>query len=113
MLAAAPLIRIPPYPGARIPEFVQSAAGSTAASDKLDVDELVALVARERVGGTYWGSQPNLPGRGYVLLAVRNSADRRRLCRDLGRGRPIFAVDAKQTCDPWHLVGRADEVVTH
>lgn len=110
MIFAAPLIRIPPFPRARIPEFARAAL-SSAAPDKMDLEELIALTARERVGGTYWGSQPDLPAGKYALIAARRPDDRRRILQELGRDRSVFAVDPKQICDPWHLISRADELI--
>jgi capsular polysaccharide export protein len=76
----APLLAIPPFPGARAPAFaVPGGAGTD------DPDLLLAALARNRVGGCYWGRQLAGP---TVLDAVNWPAD----------------------ADPWSLLSSASEV---
>ncbi|WP_017669262.1 beta-3-deoxy-D-manno-oct-2-ulosonic acid transferase [Sandarakinorhabdus sp. AAP62] len=76
----APLLAIPPFPGARPPAFaVPGGAGND------DPEELLAALARHRVGGCYWGRQVASPA---VLDAANWPAD----------------------ADPWTLLDNASEV---
>lgn len=54
-----PLLAIPPFPGARAPEFGARAGGMGAS----DPDTLLAALAEHRVGGCYWGRQVAGPAR--------------------------------------------------
>jgi len=69
------------------------------------------MLARERVGGCYWGSQPQMPAAGYVLVAVKSADTRDRVCKDLRQRQAVYVHDAKVVCDPWHLVKCAAEVI--
>jgi capsular polysaccharide export protein len=57
------LLRIPPFPGAKVPAFAAAprAAGSARAARVLE------LLLKHRVGGTYWAARPALPA-SYVLV---------------------------------------------
>lgn len=77
----APLLAIPPFPGARAPAFaVPGGAGND------DPDVLLAALARHRVGGCYWGKQLAGPA---VLDATNWPAD----------------------VDPWSLLDAAKDVL--
>ena len=76
----APLLAIPPFPGARAPAF---AVPGGAAND--DPELLLAALTRHRVGGCYWGRQLAGP---TVLDAANWPAD----------------------ADPWSLLDSASEV---
>ena len=76
----APLLAIPPFPGARAPAFaVPGGAGND------DAAVLLAALARHRVGGCYWGRQIT----GQAVLDTTN-----------------WPTDA----DPWPLLDSASEV---
>lgn len=76
----APLLAIPPFPGARAPAFaVPGGAGNGEAA------VLLAALARHRVGGCYWGRQIAVP----AVLDTTN-----------------WPADA----DPWSLLDSAREV---
>ncbi|QIL01442.1 capsule biosynthesis protein [Sphingomonas sinipercae] len=97
-----PLLRIPPFPGARPPALVRGAAiPGGAAGDS--GEDLAALLKDARVGGTYWGAQPALPPAPYRLIAT--AADRFEIHPANGD-----AVRITGPCDPWHLVSGASEV---
>lgn len=76
----APLLTIPPFPGARAPRF--AAPGGTGGGDTA---VLLAALAEHRVGGCYWGRQISGPER---LDAANWPAD----------------------ADPWSLLDRAQFV---
>ncbi|WP_310473810.1 hypothetical protein [Sandarakinorhabdus sp.] len=76
----APLLAIPPFPGARAPAFAVPGIALDA-----DPDMLLAALARHRVGGCYWGRQLAGPAR---LDAANWPAD----------------------ADPWPLLDAAEEV---
>lgn len=76
----APLLAIPPFPGARAPAF--AAPGGNGEGD---VQTLLAALAQHRVGGHYWGRQVAVP----ALLDATN-----------------WPADA----DPWSLLDTASEV---
>jgi len=67
MPVSVPFLRIPPFPGARA--GVLSAASSTVTADPELADGVCRLLAKERVGGMFWGAQPELPvGRNILLF---------------------------------------------
>jgi len=80
-MTAAPLLAIPPFPGARARAFAQP--GGTGEGDW---QGLLDALARHRVGGAYWGRKIAGPAR---LDAASWPAD----------------------ADPWTLLGSAKEVV--
>ena len=109
------LLRIPPFPGARIREFTALGGGSA------DVAELVEEIRGLKVGGPYWAAQPEVPS-GCVL--VRRAAALE-AAQQVALGKPVvlWAVDgapAKRAdgvkvisgdCDPWHMLSAAAAVV--
>ena len=123
----SPLIRIPPFPGARRrPIATPVDAGSCRASDA-ECDALIDLMDRYRVGGTYWGLQPTLHQSGYVLVRVRDENARKKVLGDVPAdtsilcwtdspngsgtmGRRVSLV--RGCCDPWHLVADATQIFT-
>lgn len=111
-----PFLRIPPFPGAKLTHFRY--LDRTPAEDSSLVDEL----RRERVGGTYWASQPALP-ENYVLVRSTSALDQARA--SFGEERlviwtgPTAKADRKYAtalvirgeCDPWHMISNAEAVV--
>src|SRR4051812_15897335 len=57
----APFLRVPPFPGARVQSLVAGHSPGTPGED------MVELVRRLKVGGSYWAAQPALPA-SYVLV---------------------------------------------
>lgn len=114
---AEPLLRIPPFPGARTKAFEPVPPGSAAAPP----DELrrwADLLRQHRVGGTFWAAQPPLPDR-YLLVRSRAAAMAAGL-RETGEillwlSAPDGAQGAEPTvvgkCDPWHMLSRAKALV--
>ena len=106
-----PLIRVPPFPRARASRLGVPAAEQSSGVGKANLDELIELIVRERVGGTYWGAQPELPDHGYTLVSVRDPEVRRSLLEEIAPERHPYFADLKGDCDPWHLISGASEVI--
>lgn len=114
-LAANPcFLRIPPFPGAALTSFVQSA------QVPVDAGALADKLRRLRVGGSYWAAQPEL-GDEYVLATSAAAAEHAKLIASgkavvlwdrsgKPRQRPGVTVIAGE-CDPWHMLARAVALV--
>lgn len=88
----APILAIPPFPGARHGHFARWVGKSRDAGE--DAEALLAALALNRVGGCYWGRQKVLPSSAYVLDGTGEQ----------GTGAvPWFPDD-----DPWHLLKGAE-----
>jgi capsular polysaccharide export protein len=90
-MTPAPLLAIPPFPGARAPRF--ATAGGAGGGDGA---ALLAMLAQHRVGGCYWGRAQVLPD-GPVLLD--------------GTAVPLpGATPWDYACDPWPALDTAARV---
>jgi capsular polysaccharide export protein len=110
-----PFLRIPPFPGARLAGFAEARRVET--DPRLVSDALRRL----RVGGTYWGAQPDLPAGAVLVRSLAALDTAKRLWPEL----PIVLWDllAKPThdregvrvitaeCDPWHMLSLASALV--
>ena len=108
-------LRIPPFPGAKTRIFAEVPCAGADASDL--VDEVRSL----RVGGAYWGAQPELPT-DHVL--VRSSGALTACAGFFEEESIVFWADRLQPpgrsvgtvvsgeCDPWHMLSSASAVVT-
>ena len=106
-----PILRIPPFPGAKVLRF-----GTAAPVPAADFD-LGAEMRRLRVGGTYWAAQPELPS-DYILV---RSPDLLEEAREIAAGKPLLlwlqqaapvedtsgALVIRGDCDPWHMLSSA------
>ena len=109
----APLLRLPPFPGARIHSLVQRPAGSIASS-AAGIDEVAAALRQLQVGGSFWARQPDLPG-GHLLV---RSARALKAIPPALRRHPTVLWDQRADqltepratavvtgeCDPWHML---------
>ena len=106
-------IRIPPFPGAKVEHFSELSLAD------VEVPDLAVEVRRLRIGGTYWGAQPELPG-DHVL--VRSSAALDSLHLFAGKQIVIWDVGRawdgdvshgviRGSCDPWHMLATASALV--
>lgn len=87
----APLLAIPPFPGAKVGHFAVPAD-----AQPVDVDAVTSALARHRVGGRYWGPRPEILPSSFVLD---------------GTGSPLpSAMQWDERIDPWHLLRHADHV---
>lgn len=123
---APPLFVIPPFPHARFGPLMRPAPSGAAEFQDVAVDELIALAAANRIGGTYWGSQPSLPAEPYTLARTADAASLLRELEPLPAGQSVVVwllpdqpppsrSDDKLKivtgeCDPWHLLGGAEQV---
>lgn len=116
--ASEPFLRIPPFPGGRIARLHESAGIN---GQQVAVAELADLLRESRVGGTFWGPQPELPSR-YILVWSEEALE---TSSAFAGGKPVvfwseepqpvvkFARDiVTGKCDPWHLLGNATALVT-
>ena len=125
--AAFPLLRIPPFPNSAAQPFVRSSCdGETCLSDE-EADRISAALAKARVGGTYWGAQPTVPGARYTLVRLADPIARAEAISGLRGQRPVVSwveSAAKVTprgtrdlyllsgaLDPWHLISGAADVI--
>jgi capsular polysaccharide export protein len=101
-------LRVPPFPGAKAVSFSAPHATPIGIDDDL-LDTLLDRIASLRVGGTYWGAQPPLPAKGYLLVGIRDAQRRRDALAEFSGERRMFL--AGTGADPWHLVRGAAEVL--
>jgi capsular polysaccharide export protein len=108
-------LRIPPFPGARLQHFAEGPGGCA------DASALVSSLRELRVGGSFWGAQPELPS-GHVLVRSAASLDQ---TRQLMPDRPVVLWDPAMParhdrvamlvvtgeCDPWHMLEGAAALV--
>lgn len=119
---ARPLLRAPPFPGARPQRF---AVPMHQSRSEAELDKAIEGLGRARVGGAYWGSQPILPEDPYFVVSVRDPATRARILAHLPADSPIMCPGDLRTavlsrghsaqgtsgcCDPWHVVSGAREI---
>ncbi|WP_344709885.1 beta-3-deoxy-D-manno-oct-2-ulosonic acid transferase [Sphingomonas humi] len=98
-----PFLPLPPFPKRKIDRFELDAHDAPALGDT-ELDALIEQLAAARVGGTWWGAQPDPGAGGYVL--VRRSA----LAQDDSNQAGTIEWPDGMTCDPWHLLAGAREL---
>ena len=105
-----PFLRIPPFPGAKLRDFAKKPNGNA------DAAHVAAALRELRVGGSYWGAQPELP-LGHVLVRSQAAAE---LAKKLMPARSIVVWDSavkpgdhfiNGECDPWHMLCDATALV--
>ncbi len=115
-IGTLPFLRIPPFPGHRGTALSQPGNGQ-----RRVIDTLLERLKETRVGGNFWGAQPDLPADATLLMAP---ADTRQWAamRAAAGDRPAVVMMAGDsplpprhtrlpvTCDPWHLVAQVDEI---
>jgi capsular polysaccharide export protein len=97
---ASTFLDIPPFPGRKVDRFVRLPGHG---AKDVSLAECVALARKLRVGGTYWGRQPELPVNFHV---VRGSHPVEMAPE---HGAPVQWPG--DDCDPWHMLGRARALV--
>jgi len=114
-------LRIPPFPGGRFTDIATSTVPSTIGNSP--IDELIDDLRTRRVGGTYWGAQPEVAPR-CTLVRTRSwrAVEESEVSNS---GSPLVVwLDGKSPgtlpahiariagdCDPWHLVVNASRVI--
>jgi capsular polysaccharide export protein len=105
LIELKPFLRVPPFPGAR----TASLFGSSRSGNALAGTELGGLISdfrQLRVGGDYWGKQPDLPDRPYTLVKISDP-----------KVAAAYSLTDDSTLawsngtDPWHVVSNAKRVV--
>jgi capsular polysaccharide export protein len=92
-----------------------------------EIGDCIASIAALQVGGSYWGNRPSLPNAPYVLVRVRDAKARAEVLQSVSKDRAILVwadsrhgisslpsrpiTTVRGCCDPWHLLGRAVEVI--
>jgi len=121
-----PFLRIPPFPGHRSPPL--ASAGSSDPLDLSTAADLVDLLRKARVGGSFWAAQPNWPAGHDVLLAPCTPSQALEMLKaarvegvlkrcvmlvpkggsfeKLGQHVPVLAGPV----DPWHIAEAAGQV---
>ena len=114
---ALPFLQVPPFPGRRVGAFQHLPEANDAPPA---LGDCVALVRAGKVGGTYWGAQPDLPP---ACALVRSAAALKADHAIPAHHGPVVAwlataaagPSAEKTiigeCDPWHVLGKADALV--
>jgi capsular polysaccharide export protein len=111
-----PFLRIPPFPGAKVHQF--SELHSTD-DDMPSLVDVVSEVRTLRVGGTYWGAQPQLPA-AHVLVrssaaldSLENFAGEQIILWDVSTGveSEVPQQRVSGVCDPWHMLKNASALV--
>jgi capsular polysaccharide export protein len=109
-----PFLRVPPFPGHKGTPLTQ-----VGGSD-VDAKKVMAAICAARVGGTFWGAQPDMAD--DIILLVPDTEDQLRVMLALlGKGQASAALaPAMQLpsqcqrldadCDPWHLASAAREI---
>ncbi|MDQ4420049.1 capsule biosynthesis protein [Sphingobium sp. DEHP117] len=118
-----PLLRIPPFPGARVKAFTSTGPGL--ASGLSSVTEILKLMRNARIGGTFWGAQPELPQGDYLLVRTRDTQMRAEALGQAAGPVVIWAQEEQRgdtlddsvtlvvgAADPWHMLSRARMVWT-
>jgi capsular polysaccharide export protein len=124
-MSLVPVLRIPPFPGARATALCVPGKALPVTAE--EIDGLITTMARMRIGGTYWEAQPALPASPYILVRVRDERRCRELIKALPAGtsvccwntgnRPRHGLSDQTVtqvsgpCDPWHLLGGAVRVL--
>jgi capsular polysaccharide export protein len=93
---------VPPFPGARIGEF------APVTGDGGTVEELLAAMRRNRVGGAFWRRPLREPAPGCVIASSADLVDS--AIELAGDG---VAIIVAPDDDPWSLLGSAKAVICH
>ncbi len=119
-------LRIPPFPGHRAGPLASTRAAPAMGDG--ETRELIDLLRRERVGGSFWAPWPSLPEGRDILLAPSSAAQANEMAavvHDEGIARRCFSfaneagaveIDSLPSlggpADPWHLAETVSEVWT-
>lgn len=110
----SPFLRIPPFPGHK------GAPLTHTGNSKVDAQEIAAALSAARVGGRFWGAQPDVSD-DLIILAPDSANQLQAMLALLGKGRACAAIAPGMSlpghcqrlptdCDPWHLASTASEI---
>jgi capsular polysaccharide export protein len=102
--AQASLLRVPPFPGARLHSFNERPAASS------DPAALASALRQLRIGGSYWGAQPALP-ENYALIRCSAAAEAAKGAFNECTGETANLPVIEDDCDPWHVLSGATALV--
>lgn len=110
---AGPFLRVPPFPRARVSALARARVPGG------EQEQLADLVRDLKVGGCYWGRQPNLPAK-YILVRGAGAMSAGAVASDslvLWNEESVSATPAgtiriSGECDPWHMLAGATMLVT-
>jgi capsular polysaccharide export protein len=122
--SAAGFLSVPPFPRSRPAALSQRAPAQSQTAEE-DLDGLIGRIRELQVGGTYWAPQPQLQDRRFVLVRVRDAAERDRILAQSESTTVVWVDSSWQAsprsrsvgqitgpCDPWHVLRGAAEYVT-
>lgn len=92
-----PFLSLPPFPKRKIDQLEFSAEDSPPLEDK-ELDSLITQLSEARIGGAWWGAQPDLGPGPHVLVCGGDKAE------------PGPRLAWRDDCDPWYLLDGASEV---
>ena len=122
MIEPRPLLRVPPFPGARVTHIAMRGSAGVPA----DPAACVRALRQLRVGGSFWAAQPVLDPECRLVARPADAAQAEamlaRACAEGSEDRLLFWLPAEvhwqparpsipivsDPCDPWHLIGHAD-----
>lgn len=109
-----PFLRIPPFPGGRVPAFTELSG------ERADPEAVAEQLRRCRVGGSYWATQPALPAN-HVLVRCRSALE---ATANLPGSGPLVLWEVEASglpfnghtvvsgeCDPWHMLSGSAALV--
>jgi len=109
---AAPFLRIPPFPGAKVRQFDPVIARE----DR--VEDVLATIAQQRVGGSFWGPQPAVPTGAAIVRSAKGLKAASNLAGGAvvswaNRDAPSVQADMiiGNDSDPWHVLEGAGILV--
>lgn len=110
----SPFLRVPPFPRHKGTPLAQPG------KSKFDTQEIAAAICAARVGGSFWGAQPDI-GDDPLLLAPDTEDQLQAMLALLGKEQtsaviapgmrlPSHCQRLPADCDPWHLASSAREI---
>lgn len=110
----SPFLRIPPFPGHK------GGALTRAGNSEVDAAEISMAICAGRVGGSFWGAQPEMADN-VILLVPDNEDQLQVMLASLGRDQlssaiapnmrlPSYCQRLPAECDPWYLAASAREI---
>lgn len=99
-------LTLPPFPRRKLYRFELCGEEMPPLDDE-ELDALADQLADARIGGRWWGAQPQLGSQPFVLTRPRNAGSGTTSRVHWADGK---AADISDECDPWHVLGGAREL---